>query len=98
MARARDTLYSGRHLALVRRSGGQAPIRVWDPAWWRWLDAPGTTCFRFEQGADGFTARRERREGGWYWYAYRKRDCGSVKRTWAGRRSSRGSSLHGSAT
>jgi hypothetical protein len=64
MARATPCIRDGTLLAFD--GGAGKPIRVGEPAWWHWLDAPGTTHFRFEQGADGFTARRERREGGWY--------------------------------
>jgi DNA-binding CsgD family transcriptional regulator len=41
-------------------------------AWWRWLAATETTTFHFKNDRGSFTARRERKHGKWYWYAYRK--------------------------
>jgi predicted ATPase/DNA-binding CsgD family transcriptional regulator len=82
MARATPRIRDG---TLVAYDGGVSnTIRVGEVDWWRWLDAPGSTHFRFEQGADAFTARRERREGGWYWYAYRKRN-GRLRKAYLGR-------------
>lgn len=42
-------------------------------AWWQWLEAPDTTTFQVVTSSGGFTARREQRRGGQYWYAYRRR-------------------------
>jgi hypothetical protein len=81
MGRATPCIRDGTWLRLD--GGAGKSIRVGEPAWWQWLDAPGTTRFRFEQGADGFTARRERRDGGWYWYAYRKRE-GQLRKVYLG--------------
>jgi hypothetical protein len=53
-------------------AGREHPLRVGSAAWWRWLDLPGTTSFRFEHGAGRFTARRERQRDRWYWYAHRR--------------------------
>src|ERR1051326_4632537 len=84
MARATPHIRDG---TLVPYDGGlSSTIRVGEPDWWRWLDQAGSTHFRFEQGADAFTARRERREGGWYWYAYRKRN-GRLHKAYLGRTS-----------
>jgi predicted ATPase/DNA-binding CsgD family transcriptional regulator len=47
-------------------------IVVGSAAWLEWLTSPEVTSFRYEHAAGGFTARRERRKGGEYWYAYRK--------------------------
>ena len=82
MARATPCIRDGTLLAF---DGAVAkPIRVGEAAWWRWLEAPDTIHFRFEQGAGGFTARRERREGGCYWYAYRRRQ-GRLHKAYLGR-------------
>src|SRR4051812_28317600 len=58
-------------------SGGSA-------ARWAWLGAPGTTGFRFLTDAGAFTARREPKPGGWYWYAYR-RQGGRLHKRYLGR-------------
>jgi LuxR family transcriptional regulator, maltose regulon positive regulatory protein len=42
-------------------------------AWLDWLEAEETAVFRYEGHAGSFTARRERRQrGGYYWTAYRR--------------------------
>jgi hypothetical protein len=48
-------------------------IRVGSQQWWEWLADEHTTTFRFSDTVGSFTARRELKRGGWYWYAYRKR-------------------------
>src|SRR5690242_15315952 len=82
MAGATPCIRDGTVLAFDGAAGNA--ISVGEPAWWRWLAAPGISRFRFQHGADGFTARRERREGGWYWYAYRKRG-GQLRKAYLGR-------------
>lgn len=47
-------------------------IPLGSAAWWHWLDAAETTTFHFKNDQGSFTARRERKNGNWYWYAYRK--------------------------
>src|ERR687895_616650 len=59
-------------LAYTDETGGHV-VRVGSDDWARWLEAPGTTRFRFEEATGSFTARREHRGSGTYWYAYRKR-------------------------
>ncbi len=39
-------------------------------AWYRWLEQHHS--FTFETPRTTFTARKEQRPGGWYWYAYRR--------------------------
>jgi DNA-binding NarL/FixJ family response regulator len=39
--------------------------------WFVWLDQH--CSFRFETNCMAFTARKEQRPGGWYWYAYRRK-------------------------
>jgi LuxR family maltose regulon positive regulatory protein len=48
-------------------------ISVESHAWWSWLNDEGTTTFRYANAVGSFTARREYKRGGWYWYAYRRR-------------------------
>ena len=59
-------------------------IVVGSTAWWQWLDASSTSSFRFEEAGARFTARREQKGGGLYWYAYRKQQ-GRLHKTYLGR-------------
>jgi ATP/maltotriose-dependent transcriptional regulator MalT len=53
---------------LIDRDG--TAIAVGEPAWYAWLEQ--ATNFAFIGGPGSFTARKERRaRGGWYWKAYR---------------------------
>src|SRR6476620_6906743 len=63
---------------------GDGTIPVESAAWWAWLAALGTTGFRFVSPAGTFTARREPKPGGWYWYAYR-RQGGRLHKRYLGR-------------
>ena len=47
-----------------------APLTVGTPAWFAWLEE--ATAFTFTSPSGSFSARKERRtRGGWYWKAYR---------------------------
>jgi predicted ATPase/DNA-binding CsgD family transcriptional regulator len=46
-------------------------IALGTPAWDSWVEH--ARSFRFETPHASFTARKEQRPGGWYWYAYRRR-------------------------
>src|SRR5258707_1589619 len=46
------------------------PITIGTAAWYSWLEQHRSFCF--EAGRMTFTARKEQRPGGWYWYAYRR--------------------------
>jgi LuxR family maltose regulon positive regulatory protein len=59
-------------------------IAVGSSLWWQWLAAEGTTTFRFDHSLGNFTARRERKHDGWYWYAYRKRG-GELQKAYLGK-------------
>src|SRR6266481_8347518 len=59
-------------------------LRIGSPAWWRWLNAEHTTTFRFENARGSFTARREQKNGSWYWYAYRKKN-GKLHKAYLGK-------------
>ncbi|GER91408.1 helix-turn-helix transcriptional regulator [Dictyobacter vulcani] len=45
-------------------------IKVDTPAWFTWLTEH--SVFRFTSSSGKFTARKEQRFAGWYWYAYRR--------------------------
>src|SRR5215472_14209362 len=46
-------------------------ILLGSAAWDSWVEH--ARSFRFESPHASFTARKEQRPGGWYWYAYRRR-------------------------
>jgi len=46
------------------------PITVGTAAWYSWLEQHRSFCFEAHRLT--FTARKEQRPGGWYWYAYRR--------------------------
>jgi class 3 adenylate cyclase/tetratricopeptide (TPR) repeat protein len=46
------------------------PIPIGTAEWFSWLEQHRSFCF--EAGRMTFTARKEQRPGGWYWYAYRR--------------------------
>ncbi len=51
-------------------AGTAGPITVGTPAWFAWLEE--ATAFTFSSPSGSFSARKERRSrGGWYWKAYR---------------------------
>lgn len=47
-------------------------IEVNSAEWFEWLDQTTHTTFLFRHLETTFTARKEKRRGGWYWYAYRR--------------------------
>jgi len=57
-------------------------IVVGSNAWYTWLENHST--FRFDHPSSSFTARKEQRSGGWYWYAYR-RQAGRLRTAYLGR-------------
>ena len=55
---------------LVAAADAAGPITVDTPAWFAWLE--DATAFSFSSPSGSFSARKERRSrGGWYWKAYR---------------------------
>ena len=50
---------------------GISTIPLGSAAWDSWVEH--ARSFRFESPHASFTARKEQRPGGWYWYAYRRR-------------------------
>ena len=55
---------------LLNTHDGTQAIVVDSPAWFAWLNEH--RVFRFTSPAGNFTARKEQRAVGWYWYAYRR--------------------------
>jgi predicted ATPase/DNA-binding CsgD family transcriptional regulator len=58
------------------------PITIGTAVWYNWLEQHRS--FSFEANHLSFTARKEQRPGGWYWYAYR-RSQGKLRTTYLGR-------------
>ncbi len=46
-------------------------IQVGSADWHEWLNSAATRSFAYHSANGILTARRERRHGTWYWYAYR---------------------------
>jgi predicted ATPase/DNA-binding CsgD family transcriptional regulator/uncharacterized protein HemY len=57
-------------------------IAVESPEWYNWLEQHRS--FRFENSTSSYTARKERRSGSWYWYAYRHQ-AGRLRSAYLGR-------------
>jgi hypothetical protein len=51
--------------------GSFTTIQVGSADWYAWLDQTTTHSFAYRSAQGFLTARRERRHGTWYWYAYR---------------------------
>ncbi|MCG8347555.1 MAG: LuxR C-terminal-related transcriptional regulator [Chloroflexales bacterium] len=60
-----ESVFSGDHL--VEESGA---VVVGSAEWFAWLEQQRS--FSFHDAVGKFTARKEKRPGGWYWYAYRR--------------------------
>jgi LuxR family maltose regulon positive regulatory protein len=82
MARATPHINDG--VLIYQDAMHEHTIAVGSPVWWQWLAAEGTTTFRFEHRLCNFTARRERKRDGWYWYAYRTRG-GALQKAYLGK-------------
>ncbi|MFL5654978.1 MAG: hypothetical protein ACJ8CB_12495, partial [Ktedonobacteraceae bacterium] len=73
MAHSRLPLVSNDLLLLPDRSDEQqAPVIVGSDVWYTWLASESARSFTFRSQLGTFTARRERKRNGWYWYIYRK--------------------------
>ncbi|HZR39501.1 MAG TPA: hypothetical protein VFB12_05250, partial [Ktedonobacteraceae bacterium] len=60
---------------LVLPEGRNAPVQVGSQQWFSWLADDRNASFFFTHEAGSFTARKERRKrGGWYWIAYRSQE------------------------
>lgn len=60
---------------------GSASIPVGSPGWYAWLASAKTFSFQSERG--NFTAQREKRRNGTYWYAYRR--AGKLMKVYLGK-------------
>ncbi|HZG67154.1 MAG TPA: AAA family ATPase, partial [Herpetosiphonaceae bacterium] len=69
--------------ATLVAAGDDGPITVGTPVWFAWLE--DATAFTFTSPSGSFSARKERRtRGGWYWQAYRTAD-GVLKKAYLGK-------------
>src|SRR5579884_1414025 len=80
---ARATPYTNGITLVYSHNEEQQRIPIDSPEWLQWLCGAHTT-FRFESEQGSFTARRENKGGGWYWYAYRKAH-GRLHKTYLGK-------------
>ncbi len=64
--------------------GDSTPVAVGTAAWFAWLAGPDHSTFYLRDPAGAYTARREQRRGGHYWYAYAKRGA-RLRKTYLGR-------------
>src|SRR5919206_322436 len=68
---------------LVAAAIEAGPITVGTPAWFAWLE--DATAFTFTSPSGSFSARKERRtRGGWYWQAYRTAN-GTLQKAYLGK-------------
>jgi LuxR family maltose regulon positive regulatory protein len=57
----------------LHEHGKPDTIAVGSPEWYAWLADEQHHCFHFTHPSGGFTARKERKQRGqWYWVAYRQ--------------------------
>ncbi len=85
MAGSRLPLVSNDLLLLPDRPGEQqAPVIVGSDVWYTWLTSESARSFTFRSQLGTFTARRERKRNGWYWYIYRKQQ-GKLHKAYLGR-------------
>jgi len=59
-------------------------VIVGSDSWYTWLANEQNQSFSFKNHLGTFTARRERKRHGWYWYAYHKRD-GKLRKAYLGK-------------
>lgn len=84
MARRRISRVTGDRLHPLDNDGdGQPAVPVGSRAWFAWLEEPEHHSFSYAGSSGTFTARRERRHGRFYWYAYRTRD-GALRKAYLG--------------
>ena len=74
----------GQLTPLDAASASLPTIAVGSTAWHTWLADPASQSFAFRSSQGTFTARRERREGSWYWYAYRTQS-GQLRKEYLGK-------------
>lgn len=72
-------------LAVRQADGGYHSIAIGSPEWYGWLSDEAHRSFAFESPQGKFTARKERKQyGGWYWVAYRQAE-GILHKVYAGK-------------
>src|SRR5579884_4026260 len=70
---------------LLLPASRNSTVSVGSQQWFSWLSDEKNSSFFFSNEAGSFTARKERRKrGGWYWIAYRSRG-GRLAKTYIGR-------------
>ena len=75
MARSRLPLVYNNRLFLPDEEKDQLlPVVVGSESWYAWLANEQNQSFSFKNRLGTFTARRERKRHGWYWYIYHKRN------------------------
>src|ERR1700682_2548936 len=85
MARSRLPVVRGERLFWPGDAQNQqASVVVGTDAWYAWLANSQIHSFSFQNQPGAFTARRERKRHGWYWYAYRKR-AGKLHKAYLGK-------------
>jgi predicted ATPase/DNA-binding CsgD family transcriptional regulator len=85
MTRSHLPIVSDNHVFGLDRAGEQPyPFVVGTDAWYSWLKDHQIQSFCFKHPLGTFTARRERKRHGWYWYAYRKRE-GRLRKVYLGK-------------
>ena len=85
MTRSRLPVVRGDCLYLSNEEKNQsASVVVGTDAWFDWLANAPVQSFAFRGQRGTFTARREHKRHGWYWYAYRKRG-GRLYKAYLGR-------------
>jgi LuxR family maltose regulon positive regulatory protein len=70
MARSTPRVHEKRLELPATHEGKRECIDIDSLNWYAWLE--NNRVFRFESDTGSFTARKERRPRGWYWYAYRR--------------------------
>src|SRR5215813_6689867 len=69
---ARTTPHIRNGILAIQEGTQEHTVLLESGQWWDWLNAESQRTFYFENALGSFTARREYKHGGWYWYAYRK--------------------------
>src|SRR5215471_5401477 len=73
------------HLTPLDVTGEAMPaIMVGSSGWYAWINDATTRSFAFHSPQGVLTARRERRHGTWYWYAYRSQQ-GHLSKAYLGK-------------
>jgi len=85
MARSRLPLVYDNRLFLHDEEKNQLlPVIVGSESWYAWLANEQNQSFSLKNRLGTFTARRERKRNGWYWYIYHKRN-GKLRKAYLGK-------------